>query len=368
MTPDLWAAVASAFDGARLKQARELAGLKRYELATAAEVSPAAIGQFESAIARPSPTTVAALVVALDVMPSFFVVGRPIPGLPPGGAHFRSLRRTRVAERQRALALVQLVCEAAQHLTRHVELPAVELPRSAESGAHLSPESAAALVREVWALGDGPVPHLVRQLEAHGVLVAWPNFDGSGDVDAFSTQASGRPVVVMTGDRDDVFRFRYAAAHELGHLLLHSDPEPGNRAREDEAEEFAAHFLMPTEPMLRALPRRLDLRELSRLRDAWGVSVEALLIRSGELGVLPDASIQRGFRLLSGLRGSGGLRPAPILQFPGETPALFARALEVAEESGMTLGRLAGDVGLSEFRLRSILGLEARPRLRLVVG
>lgn len=368
MSPDLFAAVAAAFDGARLKQARELAGLKRRELAKLAEVSPAAIGQFEAAVTRPSSSTVGALSEALRVAPSFFVVGRAIPELPEGGAHFRSLRRTRVSERQRALAYVQLIAEAAQQLTRYVELPDVDLPGRESRDTSLTPEKAASQVRAEWNLGDGPVPHLVRQLEAHGVLVAWPSFDGSGDVDAFSTVSSGRPVVVLTGDRDDVFRYRYAAAHELGHLILHSDPSPGNRIHEEEAEEFAAHFLMPAEAMAKVLPRKLDLRELSRLRETWGVSVEALLIRSCELGLLVDSAAQRGFKLLNGLRSSGALRPAPILQYAGEVPSLFGKALEVAESAGLDLGRLADLLAVSDERLREILGVEGRPRLRLVVG
>lgn len=368
MTSELLAAVAAAFDGARLRQARELSGLKRHELAALADISPAAIGQFESAVTRPRSSTVAVLSEVLDVLPSFFVAGRSMPELPPGGAHFRSLRRTRAVERQRALAYVQLVCEAAEQLTRFVELPPVSLGLCSDLPVHESPRAMAALLRQCWSLDDGPVPHLVRQMEARGVLVAWPRFDGSGDVDAFSTVARGRPVVVLTGDRDDVFRFRFAAAHELGHLLLHRNPAPGDRRHEDEADEFATHLLMPSEQLAQQLPTALDLRRLMRLCDFWGVSVEALLMRSMELDVLPPQTVRRGFRMLTRLRATGALVPAPILQFAGEVPSLFQRVLSVAEEAGFDFDVLASSMGLPTKRTRSILGLEARARLRLVVS
>ncbi len=66
-------------------------------------------------------------------------------------------------------------------------------------------------------------------------------------IDAFSTLAFDRPLMVLSVDKaDDVFRHRFTAAHELGHLLMHGEYTAGDPALERQADRFAAEFLMPT--------------------------------------------------------------------------------------------------------------------------
>jgi Zn-dependent peptidase ImmA (M78 family) len=42
-----------------------------------------------------------------------------------------------------------------------------------------------------------------------------------------------------------VYEYRFTCAHELGHLLMHPSPLPGDRQQEREADQFAAEFLTP---------------------------------------------------------------------------------------------------------------------------
>ncbi|MFD4571562.1 ImmA/IrrE family metallo-endopeptidase [Streptomyces sp. NPDC058417] len=64
-------------------------------------------------------------------------------------------------------------------------------------------------------------------------------------VDAFSTRAA-RPLVVLTANRaDDLYRHRFTAAHELGHLVLHGDTT-GDSRQEKEADTFAAESASST--------------------------------------------------------------------------------------------------------------------------
>ncbi|MFE2933050.1 ImmA/IrrE family metallo-endopeptidase [Streptomyces sp. NPDC059278] len=66
----------------------------------------------------------------------------------------------------------------------------------------------------------------------------------AASVDAFSTRAA-RPLVVLTAARaDDIYRHRFTAAHELGHLVLHADAT-GDSRQEKQADAFAAEFLTP---------------------------------------------------------------------------------------------------------------------------
>ncbi|MEU1543662.1 helix-turn-helix domain-containing protein [Actinacidiphila glaucinigra] len=87
--------------GLRTRPARGLAGLSQTRLAREAGLTPAAISQFESGAARPSPETASALARILEVPPTLFdeAMTASHDGL------FRSLRRTSVTDRRRARAI-----------------------------------------------------------------------------------------------------------------------------------------------------------------------------------------------------------------------------------------------------------------------
>ncbi|MFC8876077.1 ImmA/IrrE family metallo-endopeptidase [Streptomyces ardesiacus] len=124
-------------------------------------------------------------------------------------------------------------------------------------------------------------------MEAHGIVVVLPpEVDAAAaTVDAFSSR-SARPLVVLTRNRaNDVYRHRFTAAHERGHLVLHGDAM-GDSRQEREADAFAAEFLTPQASVLPLLPRRMDLGHLAGLRRTWGVSVHSLVYRCRELGLI----------------------------------------------------------------------------------
>ena len=115
------AAGASAlFSPCRLRLARETRMMTRSAVAFAAQVTPAAVSQFERGDARPVPTTLLRLAGALDFPVRFFAVSA-VPSsreaMLEGDRHdqgyFRSLRSIAVTDRRRALALSHLVHDLA---------------------------------------------------------------------------------------------------------------------------------------------------------------------------------------------------------------------------------------------------------------
>ncbi|MFE2711934.1 ImmA/IrrE family metallo-endopeptidase [Streptomyces mirabilis] len=83
-------------------------------------------------------------------------------------------------------------------------------------------------------------------MEVHGIVVVLPAeaAETARTVDASSSRST-RPLAVLTSNRaDDVYRHRFTAAHELGHLVLHGDAI-GDSRQEREADAFAAEFLTP---------------------------------------------------------------------------------------------------------------------------
>lgn len=207
-------------------------------------------------------------------------------------------------------------------------------------------------------------------MERHGIVVTLTPFAGesTATVDAFSTSDLPRPLVVLTPDRaDDIYRHRFTAAHELGHLILHGGDEPSGAAKEKEADEFAAEFLMPMDAIRDELPRRLNFQELDRLSLAWGVSVEALIYRCHEVGSLSEGAYRRAFQRLAQLRQVGLFPADPVTGYAGEVPALLRSAFEVASDNGMTMAELSKELRISPSRIRLLLGLdETRVKLTLV--
>ena len=368
--------VAAAFDPARLTQARRLAGMTKKDLAETLSVTPAAVGQYEAAVTRPRPDVLLRLAEALRVPVAFFAAGRPHAQLDVSGTHFRSLRSTRLYQREKAVACAAQIWELAHALERRVQLPVVDLPGFSGgeviAGEELpaDPVRAAQELRACWRLGQAPIAHLVRLLESHGIVVAMLPFDRgeAARIDAFSTSRLPRPLIMLTPDRaDDVYRYRFSAAHELGHLLLHGDTAPGDSQHEREADTFAAEFLTPSASIAPELPARVDFAVLARLQASWGVSISSLLYRCRELGMFSAPTASRAYQRLAVLRAKGMFPAEPIAGYPGERPALLALAFDLATRHDTTLAALAAELAWPLERVEELLGLRsARPALRLV--
>lgn len=364
MHPDA-AVVAQAFAPTRLTMARELAGLRKRDLAEAIDRTAAAVSQYELGQARPSSETLRRCARALDVPVSFFTAGRPQLRLDTASAHFRSLRSTTAHQRQQALAHVELLWELVDQLDRVIELPALDLglPLGLRPG---DPAATAGMIRTAWGVPTGPVVHLVRTLETRGVvLTRLPGVDAE-TIDAFSAALHGRPMIVLSR-KGNPMRQRFSVAHELGHLLLHPDPVPGDGRHEREANTFAAEFLMPAAEIRDRLPTPVDITDLKETADGYGVSVAALAYRGKDLGVYSDSTLRRVMTTLTRL---GWRTDEPVgSRYPGEHPELLIRAAELAERHGQPLPLFADRLHLPLPRLRDLLGMpDPKPRLRLIHG
>lgn len=360
MYPD---AAVRAFAPARLTMARELAGLRKRDLADAIDRTAAAVSQYELGQSRPSGETLSRCAAALGVPVSFFTTGRPHLRLDTASAHFRSLRSTTAHQRQQALAHVELLWELIDQLDQVIELPPLDLgvPLGTHPG---EPAVVAALVRASWEVPTGPVVHLVRTLERRGiVLTQLPGVDAE-TIDAFSAALHGRPMIVLSR-KGNPMRQRFSVAHELGHLLLHPEPAPGSRVHEREANTFAAELLMPAAEIRDRLPTPVDITALKEIADGYGVSVAALAYRGKDLGVYSESTLRRTMATLTKL---GWRTEEPVSsRYPGERPELLTRAADLAAAHGLPLPLLADRLHLPVPRLRDLLGMPApRPHLSLV--
>lgn len=371
--------IARAFDPARLIQARRVNKLSKTELHRKVGVTAAAIGQYERGEVTPRAETISALAQALRVPAGFFAHGRPKVRVDIAQASFRRLRATTVAQQQQAVAYVEQVWELATYLEERVEFPEVNLPDWAQyddgtTGDAPDPITAAREVRAYWGLGTDPIKFLVYELERHGILTVLFSLkeddasDETRHIDAFSTSALPRPLIVLTPDKaDDVLRHRFSAAHELGHLVLHHGRLGTDSISEREADAFAAEFLTPREELRKELPVRFNLSRLEELSQKWGASTKSLVFRSKELELISEATARRAYITLSNLSKSGVTQSQPISRFPGENPELLKNAIELLDQADIPLTQIARDLQMSPRHIHRLAGIEdVRPKLRLV--
>jgi len=346
--------VPALFDGDRLRQARLYHGWRKVDVAEAVGITPAAVGQYESGRARPSARVIALLALHLGFPPAFFERRSGFTKVPEHLAHFRKLRSTTRMDRDRLLVRLELLSEVVANVETFVELPPVEIPEYGidDTAGDTEPEAAAAAVRAAWGLGRGPIDHIVRLLESKGIVVVRPRVDNSG-VDAFSTWAGQRPVIVLGSDKADAARSRFDAAHELGHLVMHHDVEPGRHIVEQQAHRFAAAFLLPADVIAKEFPARMSWPAFFRLKERWRVSLQALLYRARTLGALSPDAYRRAQIHLS---RQGWRDNEPVEIGLPEEPALVQRALELMHaELGIDDATLGGNCELPSAVLASLL-------------
>ncbi|GAA3753007.1 XRE family transcriptional regulator [Plantactinospora mayteni] len=330
---------ARLFSGRRLTLARQVAGLRKNGLAERIGKTPTAVAGYENGTKRPAPATVAQLALTLKVEPSFFIAANaPDTTIPT--PHFRSLRSTTQLVRDQAHAYGCLVADVAASLEKYVELPQRHVPRRPVPPDEVAFEEAvdaATHVRTVWGMGTGITGHLIRLLENNGVLVVF-SLPQTAAVDAFSIEAVDRPIILLNPVKEDYYRQRFDVAHELGHLVMHGDSEPGSKLVEDQAHRFASEFLMPAAGIIDELPARADWQRLFSLKERWGVSLQALLMRSRQLNVMSDSTYQKAMVTLS---ARGWRRQEPGEGTAPELPSLLPRSVELLAAAGYPARTLA---------------------------
>ena len=344
---------AQLFQPARLTLARELRKLTKASLADRVGKTPSAVSQFESGRIRPDGSTVGAMALVLDVPLLFFTKDLHSGVMSVEQCHFRSLRSASQRDRRCLLARGTLLCDLADVLARYVDIPPERVLRiDREVRSKRGIEVLAKEVRDHWGLGSGPISNIVWLIENNGVLVSYIPSDCES-VDAFSgsrqSAEQARPFIFLTDVKGATARSRFDAAHELGHLVMHVDAQPGNPELEQQANQFAGAFLMPRESFVREAPKRLNWPLIWELKRRWRTSARAILYRAHDLGVLSDASYRRGFVQLN-QRHKGGEPFEP----ERERPVLLAGALDATCEE-VDPGNIAAELGIRPRQLADLV-------------
>ncbi len=319
------------FNPTRLTIARKRRGLTKRRLATLTGVDPRSVSAYEADDMEPSAATLERLAAALKFPAGFFDRDNlALPALQT--VSFRAMKSMTATQRNRALSAAALAEEFADWLDEQFELPLPDLPDLSRD----DPETAADALRALWNLGERPIRNAIHLLEAHGVRV-FSLAEECHAVDAFSYWR-GRVPYAFLNTTKSAERARLDAAHELGHLVLHTEGRSEAKKEEQEAQRFGAAFLMPRGSVLAAVHGQPTVESLIRLKRRWNVSLAALVRRLYDLGVISRWHYQMLYVQISqaGYRRS---EPDPI---PHESSKVFGKVLEHLREDRQGLGSVAG--------------------------
>lgn len=276
----------------RLKQLRLARGLSLEALAAemGGIVTKQALSKYELGLSAPSAVVLNRLAQALGVKAAYLWSE---PSIECEFFAYRKGSGLARAEEQRVESVVCQMLEDRVRLQQMVQgATVVNFPIKVFKTTTLDDvEGFAKTLREQWALGLGPISTLTGALEDHLVHVfeieASEKFDGISAV-AYDNEKNVAAAAVVSRKSLPGGRQRLNLAHELGHLVLDT-PEPVDE--EKAAFRFAGAFLAPDEALFRDLGRKRSLiqtAELFLLKQKYGMSIQALVYRLHDLGIISD--------------------------------------------------------------------------------
>lgn len=331
------------FSPKRLALARAARKRTKQELALALGVSGSLLTHYETGHRVPPEEMVKRLALVLS-FPERFFLRAETDNVSDSQRFYRRLSAVTAGDRARVEAVGQLFAELMKRLferTGH-EQPPVNIPDLHR----LEPEEAAREMRRHWGLASGPIANMVELLEAAGVWVQRLDF-AHRSIDAYSYWHGERPNVVLNPAKGDPYRFRFDAAHELGHLVLHRSRQAEHKELENEAHRFAAELLVPASEWRKTGPQSTYPEAYLSAKGTWNVSVAFLLYRSRAVGHLSAEEFKSAMVQYS-RRGWRTGEPAADGPLPYEPAARLAKLHRELVRSGTDPSDVQAELGLPD--------------------
>lgn len=328
--------------GARIKQARTLREMSQRDLAARLSVSDTMVSKYEREDSLPDSVMLMDIADALDIDLAYFL------RTPRVGAIEPVYRKSASLGKKKQAAIVERIRD---WLERYLEVESIlnvddlsfewpgEVPYSVSSMDDV--EDAARSLREAWKIGLDPIENLTERLEDKALRVGSIEAPEAFDACAFDAAVNGGiPVIVFNKDRPGD-RQRFSIAHELGHLVLDVD---SSMDEEKACHRFSGAFLVPKELLIHDVgPNRkqMSLRELELLKEKYGFSMQALVYRMNDLGIL---SRHHAGRIFDRFEDNGFKKVEPGAPVPQEHPRRFERMVEHAAAEQLISRRRAAEL------------------------
>lgn len=286
----------SNFNGERLKLARIFRNMTASELADKIGVSRQAVLQYEKNETNPKLDTEFTIITTLHFPRDFFYKDN-LFDLPIENTFFRALSTTKKIDLQTQEEKTKIIVYIYEFFNRYFNYPELNLPDidiNVDLNNKENIEDIAIKVRNYWALGMNPIENMVNLLENKGIIVSTLNVNNK-KIDAFTQihkiNNRDKYCVILSNDKQSVARRNFDAAHELGHIILHRNIEKiedltteEQRNLEEQANFFAAAFLLPKNEFFNNLKEPLNLESYKELKKKWKVSIAAMVMRAKQIG------------------------------------------------------------------------------------
>ena len=339
---------ATTLTPSRLIIARKQRGLTLTQLALLTGLSTRSLSLYENGHQDPARETLHKLATTLDVSATF-LRGPDLEEIPTEAVSFRALSKMTARQRDQALSAGRVALLINEWIEARFDVPRANVPTLTG----YDPEAAAEVVRARWGLGERPIPNVVHRLEAQGIRTYSLTAENA-QLDAYSLYWRGQPFIFLNTTKSGE-RGRFDAAHELGHLVLHGEHVVLDRpAAEQEANRFAAAFLMPRASVLAHGLRDATPERILQAKRTWNVAAMALTHRLHELELLTDW----GYRSACVQLSRWGYRRTEPRGIPRETSQLLTKVFRLLRDQGESPATIAADIGISAQELQAhVFGL-----------
>lgn len=284
----------------KLKEARLARGYTVTALAEKIGISKQTISKYELGQSSPSSETMIKYCNFLNFDINFFMFNNEDSSNNYGTIFFRSLKSAESQVREEIKIRIKWTNYIYQYINEFIEFPKLNLPdfeeKSLENLDLYKIEDIADKLREYWNIGKGPINNLSVLLEQNGIILCNSNINNV-KVDACSEVINNTAIFFIRTNAISACRLRFDLAHELGHLILHSEitkEELENKEIldriEKEANMFASAFLLPREEFSNEV-LALSLDHFVNLKSRWKVSIAAMIYRCKELGIFSDSQV-----------------------------------------------------------------------------
>jgi Zn-dependent peptidase ImmA (M78 family)/transcriptional regulator with XRE-family HTH domain len=352
------------FSPSRLTQAREIRGFSMSDIAERVGVSQQSISQYEAGKKHPGADVLERLSNSLNVPMHFFL--KTEVAMQDHPAFFRSTAKARKKVKNVHAHKLRWIHDIAAYLNTYLMFPNVDIPQYGNGTQFVETqpdriEAIATEVRRHWGLGDGPISNLVLLFEKKGVISARSPFS-SYNIDACSQWIEDRPYILFSNDKTAV-RSRFDAAHELGHLVLHSRLTQSEfntpaiyKIIEKEANHFAGAFLLPERSFGREF-HSTSLTPLVELKKRWRVSIGAMLYRAKQLNMITEHQYVYAIRTMN----AQGMRYQEPLddELPFEASVVLKQGVEaLINNEVLSRDALVYGIGLNRDEIEAMAGLD----------
>ncbi|MBS0162579.1 MAG: ImmA/IrrE family metallo-endopeptidase [Nitrospira sp.] len=306
-------------DGDRLRVLRLSRDMSLDDLADAAGaiVSKQMLSRYERGLSEPTPKVLTALAGALQIPVSRLLEAPKVMVRPVAYRKRASLSK---GDQSRISSLLEINLQQRVRLQEANGFNPPSIPILSMGVDSIdAAETVAERIRRDWELGEAPIMSLVDELE--GRLVHVLEVDAPETFDGLSLVAydeKQRPIAVAAAIRRGVpgDRQRLSLAHELGHIIL----DLASTVDEEKAAyRFAGALLAPAVALRREVGERrsaIDLNELAMLKQRYRMSLQALVYRLKDIGIITENHAKDWFMRI---RARGWAKVEPWEIGPEET-------------------------------------------------